>query len=318
MRTDPARGSTVLVTGATGRLGLLVDLLIARGHTVRAMTRAPNGRDAARLRRVGAHVVYGDFEDRDSIAAAARGADAIFATGTAHRAGPEGELRHGRNVAEAAARADVRLLVYGSGDGASEDSPVPLFRVKHQVEERIRALGVPHTVLAPVYLMENLFNPWNLPALRAGTFPSPIPVEAPLQQLALADLAAFAALAIERREEFMGRRVSLAADELSAEQAAAVISSATCRPLRARRLRSAELSPGLRTLFAWLTDVGHHVDIAALRSRYPDVGWHRYADWARSQRSRIGDTSGIGPPACDTAQDALSSSPHRKKRAAPI
>jgi uncharacterized protein YbjT (DUF2867 family) len=317
MRTDRGR-RTVLVTGASGRLGLLVDLLIARGHAVRAMTRSPHSRDAVRLRRVGAQVVYGDFEDRDSIAAAARGADAIFATGTAHRAGPEGELRHGRNVAEAAAQADAGLLVYCSGDGASADSPVPLFRVKHQVEERIRALAVRHTVLAPVYFMENLFNPWNLPALRAGTFPSPIPVKAPLQQLALADLAAFAALAIERPEELAGRRVPLASDELSAERAAAVISSVAGRPLQAGRVSTARLSPGLRALFGWLTDVGHHVDIAALRSRYPEVGWRRYADWARTQRSRVQDNSGIGPPACDTYRDAHSSSKNRQKCDAPL
>jgi uncharacterized protein YbjT (DUF2867 family) len=72
------------------------------------------------------------------------------------------------------------------------------------VEERIRSLGIPYTILAPVYFMENLFNHWNLPPLRVGMFPSPIAVSAPLQQLALADLATFATLAIERPGEFAG------------------------------------------------------------------------------------------------------------------
>jgi hypothetical protein len=46
--------------------------------------------------------------------------------------------------------------------------------------------------------------------------------------------------------------------------------------------------PGnLRALFAWLEESGHAVDIPALRRREPGVGWHDFADWARSQRRRL-------------------------------
>jgi uncharacterized protein YbjT (DUF2867 family) len=113
MPTDQSP-KTILVAGATGRLGMIVDVLLARGHAVRAMIRAPDGHAAARLRETGARIVYGDFDDRRSIEVAARGVDALFATGTAHRAGPQGELRHGRNVADAAAAAGVQHLVYCS------------------------------------------------------------------------------------------------------------------------------------------------------------------------------------------------------------
>jgi uncharacterized protein YbjT (DUF2867 family) len=251
------------------------------------MTRDPDGSAATRLRRIGAQPVYGDFEDRESIRAAARGVDTLFATGTAHKAGPDGELRHGRNVAESAAAAAVPHLVYCSGDGASADSTVLLFRVKHEVEEHIRSLGIANTILAPVYFMENLLNPWNIPALRAGRFPSPIPIQIPLQQIALADLAAFARLVIERPHEFANRRLALASDAVSAEQAAAAISRVIDRPLQAMRIAPDELPPGLRALFGWLGDVGHRVDIASLRDRHPEVGWHRYSEWALSQRARF-------------------------------
>jgi uncharacterized protein YbjT (DUF2867 family) len=282
------RSKTVVVAGATGRLGLVVDALLARGHAVRALTRSTDGPSAMRLRAIGAKVVYGDYEDAASIAVAAGGADALFATGSAHRSGADGELRHGLNIAEAAAAADVPFLVYSSGDGASQDSPLPLFRVKHQVEENIRSLGIPHVILAPVYFMENLFNPWNLPALRAGTVPSPIPVGAPLQQVALADLASFTALVIERAEEFAGR-LPLASDELSGEQSATAIEGVTGRQLRADPLAHDGLAPGLRALFAWLQTVGHHVDIASLRAHYPEVGWRRYHEWVRSQRQHFAE-----------------------------
>jgi uncharacterized protein YbjT (DUF2867 family) len=102
-RLTPIERKRVLVAGATSRIGLLVDTLLARGHAVRAMTRHLDSRPAARLRRAGAEVVVGDFDGPTSLATACAGADTVFATGTAHRAGPEGELRHGYNLSPAAA-----------------------------------------------------------------------------------------------------------------------------------------------------------------------------------------------------------------------
>jgi uncharacterized protein YbjT (DUF2867 family) len=277
----------VLVAGATGRLGGLVDVLLARGHQVRALTRHPDSAAAARLRKAGASVVVGDFDDPASLATAASGMDAVFATGTAHRAGLEGELRHGRNLVAAVAEAGVSHLVYCSGDGAAPDSPLPLFRVKHQVEERIRSLGLAHTIVAPVYFMENLFNPWNLRALQAGVFSSPIAVDAALQQAAVADVTALAALAIERPDRFAGRRVRIASDELTAAQAADALSHVVGRHFEAEPVGAAGLGPGLSAVFAWLERTGHNVDIPALHRRYPDVNWQSYERWLRSQRARL-------------------------------
>jgi uncharacterized protein YbjT (DUF2867 family) len=286
MPTESA-AKQVLVAGATGRFGELVDGLLARGHVVRAMTRNPDSGAAARLRDAGAETVGGDFEDPASIATAAQGMDALFATGTAHRAGADGELRHGRNLAAAAAEAGVGHIVYCSGDGAAPDSPVPLFRVKHQVEEQIRSLPVPYTILAPVYLMENLFNPWNLPYLTAGVLPSPVAVDVPFQQVATADVVELAAIAIERPEEFAGQRIPIASDELTAAGAADALSDLTGRAFEPDQLDASGLGPGLRALFTWLEGTGHSVNIQALHARYPEVKWHSYRAWLRSQRARL-------------------------------
>jgi hypothetical protein len=51
----------------------------------------------------------------------------------------------------------------------------------------------------------------------------------------------------------------------------------------------AEIGPGLGSLFAWLETVGHDVDVDTLRDWCPEVGWHRYAHWARSQRDRLAE-----------------------------
>lgn len=277
----------VLVAGATGRLGVVVQTLLQRGHSVRAMTRDPNSQAADRLHGAGVEVLYGDFDDPDSIVRAAAGTDAVFATGTAHKSGPDGELRHGHNLADAIAQAGVPHLVYSSGDGAAADSPVPLFQAKHEVEQHIRSLPLAHTILAPVYFMENLFNRWNVPALRAGTFPSPVPIDSPLQQLAIEDLVMFAALAIERRDEFAGRRITIASDLVTAERAAAELGRVIGREFEPEQIPREQLAPGLRALFAWLEQTGHDVDLTTLQHHYPEVHWHSYQTWLHSQRSRL-------------------------------
>src|SRR5262249_36990273 len=135
--------------------------------------------------------------------------------------------------------------------------------------------------------MENLFNPWNLPALRARVFPSPIPVATPLQQVATADIASVATLAIERPREFAGERIPLASDELTAERAADILSRATGRRFHAQQLQAGEVAPSLRALFAWLEQTDDDIDIPCLHARYPEVKWRSYAAWLATQRDRF-------------------------------
>ena len=277
----------ILVAGATGRFGAIAELLLARGHEVRAGARDLDSPAATRLRELGAELFRADFDAPTSLTVAAGGVDAVFASGTAHHVGPEGEVRHGANLVRALEAAQVPHLVFVSGDGAAADSPVPLFRAKWRVENEIRAAGIPHTILAPTYLMENVFNAWNIEPLRAGVFPSPIPVGQPLQQTAIPDLLALAGLAIERRRELAGRRIAVASDEVSAQRAAEAISSLIPRRLEPRPAPLEQLPPPLRLLFGWLESPGHRVGIEALHAEFAEIAWHDYAAWAGEQLDRF-------------------------------
>jgi uncharacterized protein YbjT (DUF2867 family) len=285
MPTEAQR--TVLVAGATGRLGRpLTRLLLQRGHAVRALARDTGSEAAREIATLGAQLVAGDFDDPAGLVSAIDGADVVFASGTAHRAGPQGEARHGTNLADAVEAANGPYLVYVSGAGADRATGVPVFESKRAVEHRIRALGLRGTVLAPVYLMENAFNAWNLPSLARGRFPLPLPGDRVLQQVAIADVVAFAAMVIDPGEALDGRRIELASDQLTGIEAAQALSRATGRSFAFERMPVEQLAPPLRKLFEWLETVGHSVDIAGLHRRHPDVGWHRFETWAAQQRWR--------------------------------
>jgi uncharacterized protein YbjT (DUF2867 family) len=263
----------VLVAGASGRIGRPVaELLAERGHRVRAGVRggaAPPGTE----------IVRADYDDPASLEAAARGVDAVVATGTAHRAGPDGERRHGIALAEALARAGGPPLVFVSGAGADRPSGVPVFEAKRAVETRIAGLGLAAVILAPAYFMENALNPWNLEALAHGRFPLALSGDRLLAQVAIDDVAAMTVLAVERFAALAGQRIELVSDELTGEQAAERLSRATGRSYAFERVPA---PPPLRPLFAWLDEVGFAIDLPALHARYPQVGWRSFEAWARS------------------------------------
>src|SRR5437870_11549457 len=128
----------VLVTGATGKQGgHLVRKLLARGHSVRALTRKPESPAAATLAQRGVTIVTGNFEDQKSLERAARGVDTIFAMSTPFESGATTETREGINVVRAASAVGVSHLVYASVAGADRATGIPHFDSKFEVEQAI-------------------------------------------------------------------------------------------------------------------------------------------------------------------------------------
>jgi nucleoside-diphosphate-sugar epimerase len=130
---------TILVTGATGRVGSrFVPRLLQQGDPVRVLVR-----DRARaepLERLGAEVVVGDVRDADARDGAVAGADAVIHIAAAFRGVPDDEaaaVNHDATVelARSALSAGVgrftgvsTTLVYGGGHGRptrETDAPAP-------------------------------------------------------------------------------------------------------------------------------------------------------------------------------------------------
>jgi uncharacterized protein YbjT (DUF2867 family) len=215
----------VLVTGATGTQGgAVARALLERGQRVRALTRDPGKESAKLLAGLGAEVVAGDFDDAASLRRAAAGTSAVFAMGTPFEAGPQTEARQGVALVDAARQAGTGHIVYTSVASALDDTGIPHFESKAAVERHLAATEVPSTVIAPVAFLENLFAPWVAPGLAEGRYAFAMPSDVPLQQVATADIAAFASLVLERPERFAGQRIELASVQPTEEQLARALS----------------------------------------------------------------------------------------------
>ena len=105
----------VLVSGATGQQGgAIARELLAKGHTVRALTRKPDSEAARALVKLGAQVVTGDLDDGASLERALAGAWGAYAVQNTWEAGIEGEETQGKRFAEIARKQGVQHLVYSS------------------------------------------------------------------------------------------------------------------------------------------------------------------------------------------------------------
>jgi uncharacterized protein YbjT (DUF2867 family) len=279
---------SVLVSGATGQQGgALARMLLKKGHSVRAFVRRPASPEARELERLGAELAEGNFEEPSTIEDAAKGMDAVFVVATPFEAGTEVETRHGIAAADAARAAGVSHLVYSSVAGANQDTGISHFDSKRKVEEYIEGLGVPYTIVAPVYFMDNLLASWTLPQLKEGRFSMALPPSRPLQQIALSDIAAFTGVVLESREEFVDQRVDIASDELSGREVAEILTRVTGHEvhyveLPLEQVRQAMGEDGAR-MFEWFDQVGYSADIEGLRREHPEVGWHNFEDWAKEQ-----------------------------------
>lgn len=173
----------VLVIGATGRLGgRLARTLLADGYTVRAASRTPQSLDD--LRSLGAEVVHCDLRRPGTITAAVRGVDVVVHAAHA-LVPPDGDNRTAdvdgagvRELLEAAARSRTGHVVLSSLRGGRPDHPSEFFRHKAAAEEKLRASGVPHTILRMAAFMEtyvlglmgeSLRSTGRVPVLGPGT-----------------------------------------------------------------------------------------------------------------------------------------------------
>ena len=277
----------ILVTGATGQQGgSIVNALLDAGHKVRALTRNPNSGRAAALQDRDVEVVQGDFTDRTSLENALSGVDGAFLVGTPFEAGPQAETQQGLSFVEVAHSVGLPHLVYSSVGDADRNTGIPHFDSKYLVERRIVELGLPYTIIAPVFFADNMMSQFVLPGLKNGVFAQALPAGAALQCVSVKNIGEFGALAFSRRADFFGKRINIASDSLTGPEFAQTIGRASGRKIGYNEVpieQVRQMSEDMALMYEWFERVGYSVDIEGLRRGYPEVKWERFNEWAARQ-----------------------------------
>ncbi|KAJ9132393.1 NAD(P)-binding protein [Coniochaeta hoffmannii] len=285
----------ILVTGATGRQGGAV-VRHLQGNPefqILAVTRNPDSHAAQRLSQQAPNitVVQGNLNDVEALFESAKKlADGpvwgVYSMQNPLAKGESIELeeQQGKALVDAALKSGVQHFVYSSVDRGGDDksfdnpTPVPYWVSKHAIEHHLvdRASGgeMGWTILRPASFMDDfvpgfrakfLFTAWKL-SLAPGKR---------MQLAAVTDVGHFAARAFMFPKQYSGRGISIAGDELTYDEAAAVFRQKTGRDVPTMFGFAASLLlrviPGVGAMFKWLAEEGFQANIGELRKEHPGL-----------------------------------------------
>lgn len=218
---------TILVTGATGRVGRhVVDQLVRRGAIVRVLTR-----DASKARFPAAvEVAQGDMLDIDALRRAFDGVRTLFLL----NAVTGDEFTQALLTLNVAREAGVERVVYLSVFGADRAVNVPHFAVKAGGERMLAQMGFSATILRPTYFIDNEAMIQDA-ILSHGIYPMPIGSKG-VAMVDARDIAEVAALELIRRDRAPGalpiETIPLVGpDTLTGPQIASIWSEVLGRPI---------------------------------------------------------------------------------------
>ncbi|WP_406231551.1 NmrA family NAD(P)-binding protein [Nocardia sp. NBC_01009] len=270
----------ILVTGGTGSQGgATARRLLADGVPVRALVRDPAAPAARALADAGAELAVADFDTPSTLDAAVAGVRGVFLIPPA-AFGPNGwnvdmEAERGLAVVDAAKRANVEQIVF-TGVASMGAASTWGQGGKRVIEDAVAASGLRYTLLRPVRFMENyLLRTSPVDGIINGVHKHIFPADQPLQVVALADIAAFAALAFADPDRLHGRTIELASDAVLPSKAVALISAAIGHQVSYHELDESEadaIGEQIGNTWRLVRETGGwHADLTQLRHIYPEL-----------------------------------------------
>jgi uncharacterized protein YbjT (DUF2867 family) len=187
---------TILVTGATGRIGgQVVQQLVERDADVRVLVRDPSKANFP----AGVQVAQGDLLDIDALRAAFVGVRTLFLL----NAVAADEFTQALIALNVARESGVERVVYLSVIHADRFVNVPHFAVKSGAERMIQQMGFSATILRPAYFIDNELTIKDV-VLNHGVYPMPIGGKG-LAMVDTRDIAEVAAIELIRRDRAPGK-----------------------------------------------------------------------------------------------------------------
>jgi uncharacterized protein YbjT (DUF2867 family) len=280
----------VLVTGGTGSQGgaTVTHLLAGKKVRVRVLTRNLESPKAKSLAARGVELIKGDFDDTASLKRALAGVSAAYSVQQwTEKGGPEAEEKHGKLFADAVKASGSPHLVYSSAEGVERNSGLAHYESKWAIEQHIRELGLPATILRPVGFMDAFRVPAMQRGMFLGIFRANFGVSLPVQFVATYDIGWFAARALEDPARYAGRVIPLAGDQLSIGEIVKTFKAVTGKkpwvaPIPGFLARRA-MPKEFLDMFNWIREKGFKANIAEVRKEYPQLltfaGWvKKYTD----------------------------------------
>ncbi len=218
-------------------------------------------------------MVQGDFDNIESLREAMNGAHGVFAMSDFWEHGYDSEVAHGANLINAAKSAGISHFVFSSVGGADRNSGVPHFDSKYEIELLLRDSELEFTIIRPAEFMDNV--QYMRKEILSGTYYDPRDSGKTHQWIAASDIGFFAGEAFDNPQEWLGKAIDIAGDELSIAEFTDMLSRTTGLDVHHQQItwQALEDDAGLEitAMIRWFNNIGYDADVVRLRERYPNL-----------------------------------------------
>jgi uncharacterized protein YbjT (DUF2867 family) len=187
--------------------------------------------------------------------------------------GIEAEIREGKALADAAKATGIQHFVYSSVGSAERKTGVPHFDSKFQIEEHIRTIGLPYTILRPVFFFFN-YNAMRS-VIESGTLPQPLNPDTKLQQLSEEDYGEMVAEVFDRPTDFANRALEVASVEMTMPEMAAAFSHVLGRNVTYKQITFAEFEQQageeVTIMYRWFEQDGYAANLGQLKHEFHNL-----------------------------------------------
>ncbi|MFI5132419.1 MAG: NmrA family NAD(P)-binding protein, partial [Chitinophagales bacterium] len=213
-----------------------------------------------------------------------KGVDAVFCVSIFIK-GVEKEIRQGINLANAAKENGIQYFLFSSVVGADMNTGIPHWESKAKIENHIKQIGLPYTIIRPSSLYDNFLLPQVKSRLLKGKLVAPLSKDTVQQFISAEDIGRISAAIFMNPQKYMSQTLSLAAEEMSQTQVAEKFSKAWGREVKFQKLPGfitrLVMGKDLYIMFNWVNnnDARFVKDISACKKEFP--GMLSLEDWIR-------------------------------------
>ena len=267
---------TILVMGATGRQGgAVIEHLLKNNFNIKALSRTPDSVSAQLLTSKGITVLKGDMSNLQSLKDTMKNCDGVFSIQNYFEYGAEKEIKYGKNVADAAKQSNISHFIYSSVCNADSNTGVPHFETKNKIEQHIKNIDLPYTILRPVKFMENYYIPQVFKGILGGKLFDSIQSGKKHQMIALDDIGKYVADAFASPEQYLNKTIEIAGDELTNEEVAQTMSEVLGIKMKFKRLPlfivKLVMDKELYLMFNWFYEKGFTANLEETKRNFPSV-----------------------------------------------
>ena len=224
------------MTGGTGNQGGAVAAsLIKNGFKIKVLTRKPDSARARNLQKQNAELVKGDLNDLNTYRNHLNDLEGIFSVQTFEK-GVEKEMKQGTDLADLAKEFRVKHFIYSSVSGADLNTGIPHFDSKLKIENHIKQIGLPYTIIRPTSLFENFLLPQVKSRIVKGKLVSPVNRDKIQQFVGSVDIGEISADIFLNQDKYLEKTITIGAEEMDMQQVADIFSEVLGQEIKYQKL----------------------------------------------------------------------------------